>query len=78
MKQLKKQGNKINKTDNIAVVIEKYPETVSVFLNYGLHCVGCFANTFDTIEDGCEVHGFDLDVQKNLLADLNYVIKNAK
>lgn len=56
-------NNKENKTEqlitkdmNMADVIFKYPETAEVFTDYGLHCVGCFASSFDTLEMGAQVH----------------------
>ncbi len=43
---------------NLAEVIFKYPDAAEVFTDYGMHCVGCFASSFDTIEAGAKVHGF--------------------
>ncbi len=48
---------KITRDMNLAQVINLYPDTAEILLDYGLHCVGCFANTFDTIEMGAKVHG---------------------
>lgn len=77
MKESKKSIQKIELTDNIADVIEDFPETAPIFLSYGLHCVGCFANAFDTIEAGCMIHGMSEEEQKMLLKDINLaVLKN--
>ncbi len=46
----------ITKDMNLAEVIFKFPQTAEVFTDYGLHCVGCFASTFDTIEMGARIH----------------------
>lgn len=69
----------INLEDNIADVIQQYPETSEVFLSYGLHCVGCFANVFDTIEAGCEIHGMGDEEKLLLIKDVNLIVeKNEK
>jgi len=62
---------KINKETNIAELVAKYPETAKVFMDYGLHCVGCMASQFDTIEAGAKVHGMDDATIKELVKDLN-------
>lgn len=76
MKKLNSKNSKkyVYPSDNIAYVIEKYPESAEVFLSFGLHCVGCFANTFDTIEAGCMIHGMDKKEMQELLNEVNYVI----
>jgi len=56
-------------------VFEKFPEKMqdlaSVMFGYGLHCVGCPATAFETIENGAKAHGLkEKDVAK-LVADLN-------
>jgi len=46
--------------------------------DYGLHCVGCFASSFDTLEQGMKVHGYsDKDVDK-AVKRLNQVIQGKK
>ncbi|PIR43155.1 disulfide oxidoreductase [candidate division WWE3 bacterium CG10_big_fil_rev_8_21_14_0_10_32_10] len=72
---MKKKYKYINYKDNIADVISQYPETVEVFLAFGLHCVGCFANAFDTIESGCVVHGMGKKESEELLDEVNYVVE---
>jgi len=62
----------IKKDMTIASVVKKDPRTMEVFFNYGLHCVGCFAAEFDTIESGAKVHGINVE---HLLHDLNEKIK---
>tara|TARA_Y100000310_G_scaffold265358_1_gene276360 strand:+ start:608 stop:805 length:198 start_codon:yes stop_codon:yes gene_type:complete len=51
----------ITKDSKIAEVIEKYPDTVEVFVEAGFHCMGCAMAALETIEDGCKVHGIDVD-----------------
>lgn len=52
-------------------VVGQYPEAAEVMLEYGLHCVGCFANMYDTVEIGAKVHGMsDTEIEK-MLNDVN-------
>lgn len=48
---------KITKNTNIAELLEKHPETAEVFMGFGLHCSGCMAAIFDTLEQGAKAHG---------------------
>ena len=43
----------------ISDVLKKYPDAAVIMLEYGLHCVGCHANIYDTIEAGSKGHGMD-------------------
>lgn len=56
----------ITKDMNLGQLAKRHPK-VAVFLQeeYGLHCVSCFANVFDTLEAGMRVHGYkDNDIRK--------------
>ncbi len=64
----------ITKNDLISKVIEKYPNTEEIFLAYGLHCAGCFASEFDTIETGCLSHGMDQEDREEMITVLNEII----
>ena len=57
----------INKKMSIEEVVTKYPETVATFETFGLGCLGCQAALFESIEQGAEIHGIDVDA---LIADL--------
>lgn len=61
----------VHKDMIIQDVVAKYPETMEVFFEYGIHCVGCANSLFETVEQGAELHGFDID---ELIDDLNSVI----
>ena len=58
----------ITKDMNIQEVVEKHPASVRVFLDHGLHCIGCAVARFENIEQGAMAHGIDVDA---LLSDLN-------
>ena len=60
----------ITKDMSIAEVVQRYPQSVPVFLRHGLFCFGCAVARFENIEQGATVHGIDPD---QLIADLNEV-----
>ncbi len=62
----------ITKEMKIEEVLQKYPETMEVFMKYGFHCLGCAASSFENIEDGANVHGIDID---KFIEELNKIIK---
>lgn len=64
-------------TKNMAIgeVVSKYPQTMDVFGNHGLHCIGCAIASFESVEQGAKSHGVDL---KALLKDLNKAAKEKK
>lgn len=59
---------KITKKMNIADIAVNYPKTMDVFIKYGMHCIGCMAAQFETLEQGCAAHGIDVDA---MVKDLN-------
>lgn len=61
----------ITKDMSILEVIQKYPDTVDVFVNAGMGCLGCAAAHFENIEQGAMAHGIDVD---QLVKDLNTVV----
>ena len=67
-----KKEQKITKEMAIAEVAKKYHKTVFVFMDYGLHCIGCPAALSETIEEAAQVHRLDLE---KLLADLNKAVE---
>ncbi len=58
----------------IADVLKKHPDVAVIMLEHGLHCVGCHANVFDTIEAGCKVHGLDDKTVDSLVKAINKFI----
>lgn len=58
----------ITKDMSVSEVVRKYPKTAFVFMDYGLHCIGCPAAPSETIEEAVKLHRIDLD---KLLDDLN-------
>ncbi|MCA9477726.1 MAG: DUF1858 domain-containing protein [Nanoarchaeota archaeon] len=46
-----------------------YPEVVEVFMNYGLHCIGCHISGYETVEEGAMGHGIVGDEFENMMLD---------
>lgn len=53
---------------NIGKIVNEYPESIDIFMSFGLGCVGCPSSQLDTIEDACLIHGVDVE---ELLEALN-------
>lgn len=66
----------ITKDTNILELTSKYPDAAEVLSAFGLHCVGCFASQFDTIEQGAEIHGMYEEEIDELIDEVNKVINN--
>ena len=58
----------ITKESIIGDVLDKFPATAPLFLQMGMHCLGCPASRGESIEEACMVHGADPDA---LVAALN-------
>lgn len=56
----------------ITEIAELYPSVVDVLVSeYGFHCIGCIASSFETLEQGAFVHGiFEKDFDE-LLEKIN-------
>ncbi|MBT4937254.1 DUF1858 domain-containing protein [Candidatus Peregrinibacteria bacterium] len=61
----------ITKHMSIAEVVELYPSSIDVFLEYGLHCVGCGAAAWESVEDGAMGHGMSEELIDQLIEELN-------
>ena len=64
----------ITKDMSIMEVVQKYPDTVEVFMNSGMGCLGCAVAHFENIEQGATAHGIDVD---ELIKGLNEVVPQA-
>ncbi len=51
----------ITKEMSITEVVQKYPESIDIFMQHGMGCVGCAAARFENIEQGAMAHGVDVD-----------------
>lgn len=53
----KKTQSGITKEMTMFDIMEKVPGAEDVMLAYGLHCVGCFVNSSESLEEGAMGHG---------------------
>jgi hybrid cluster-associated redox disulfide protein len=52
---------KITASTIIGDVLQMDRNTAPIFLNNGMHCLGCPSSQGESIEDACAVHGMDAD-----------------
>lgn len=55
----------------IGDVVQKYPQTVEVFLRHGLMCFGCAIARFENLAQGAAAHGINVEI---LVRDLNAAV----
>jgi iron-sulfur cluster assembly accessory protein len=65
-------------TDDMTIsdVVAKYPSATEVFLEYGLHCVGCHVAYWETIRQGAQGHGMTDEEIDMMIRDANAVISS--
>lgn len=73
-----KKGKEITSDMMMSDILEKYPETIELFLKHGLHCAGCFASHYETLEGGARAHGLNKESIDKLVKELNEKIKKRK
>lgn len=67
---------KITGKARLADLIERHPKLAQILKKeYGLHCVGCLAAAFDTLEEGAKIHGMSRGEIKKMIAHLNNLIE---
>lgn len=59
---------KVTKDMLIGEVLKLDRGTIPIFLNSGMHCLGCPSSSMESIEEACAVHGIDAD---KLIEELN-------
>jgi hybrid cluster-associated redox disulfide protein len=62
----------ITKDMTVGQVLRTYPQTVQVFLELGMHCLGCPSSTMESIEGAALTHGKKPD---ELVLQLNKAIQ---
>jgi hybrid cluster-associated redox disulfide protein len=68
----------ITKDTLITTAMEKCPEALGIFFEHGLHCVGCGGAAFETIEQGCQVHGMSEAEIEGIVEEINSAMKKKK
>ena len=55
------KGKIITKDMLIGNIVNDFPEASGVLFEFGIHCVGCHVATWETLEQGAQAHGIDID-----------------
>ena len=71
-------GQYVTKDMILGDIVERFPQAVFVMSQFGLHCVGCHANVFDTVEAGAKAHGMPDKEMDEMLAEVNKVIADSE
>ncbi|MBR2021564.1 MAG: DUF1858 domain-containing protein [Clostridia bacterium] len=61
---------KITKDTIIGDILDLAPQAAPLFLEIGMHCLGCPSARGETVEMACEVHGVDADELLQKINDL--------
>ena len=56
----------------IMEIVENWPQSAQVFMQFGMGCLGCAAAHFENVEQGASAHGIDVDA---LMVALNEAVK---
>lgn len=68
-------GNVITKDMTIGDVVQKHPNLAEILLENGIHCVGCGARYFETLEEGFKGHGMTDEQIDNIVKQLNKAVE---
>jgi hybrid cluster-associated redox disulfide protein len=58
---------KITREMTIAQILSMDMETAKIFMEHGMHCVGCPASSGESLEQASAVHGMDAEGLLNKL-----------
>jgi hybrid cluster-associated redox disulfide protein len=65
----------IHKSMIISEVVDTHPDVVPILIESGMHCIGCGASMFETLEEGLMGHGMDDREVDRVIDNLNDHIK---
>ena len=68
---MKSVKSAVKKDDRISDVIKKHPESATIMMKHGIHCVGCHAAFFETIEQGSQAHGMSEKAISKMVDEIN-------
>jgi hypothetical protein len=66
---------RVTKETNLGELAQEFPEAARYLSEeWGLRCVGCFANLFDTLEAGMRLHGYGEGEIERAVSELNRLL----
>ena len=66
----------VTKNTIIGDIVRQHPFAVEIFMDYGIHCVGCHVSDFESLEQGILGHGFSEGELLDIINELNEMIQN--
>ncbi|MDP2672860.1 MAG: iron-sulfur cluster assembly accessory protein, partial [Nanoarchaeota archaeon] len=67
----KEFSGKITKDMTIGDIVEASPKAAEILTSYGIHCVGCHASPFETLEQGLQGHGISQEEVDKIVSEIN-------
>lgn len=64
----------ITGNETIGEMVQNHPKASGVMLKYGLHCVGCHVNQYESVRQGAMGHGMSEETLNSLILELNEVL----
>ena len=61
----------ITKKMGIKEIVEKKPKAAEIMMQHGMHCLGCMASQFESLEQGCAAHGMDEKQVDKMIEEIN-------
>lgn len=60
--------------ETIGEMVQQHPKSAGVMLKYGLHCVGCHVNQYESVKQGAMGHGMPEDMVEKMIGEINDVL----
>ncbi len=67
--------NSVDKNMSIGQVLRIHRGTARIFMEFGMHCLGCPHATAESLNDACATHGVNVD---ELVHQLNEFLATAE
>ena len=74
----KESNGLITKDMTIGDIVQSNPRAAEVLTNHGIHCVGCHASPYETLEQGLMGHGMPQEEVDSIVSKINNELKSAK
>lgn len=74
MPETEKPNSPIHRGLTMGDIVQVFPQTVEVMIDYGLHCFSCHVSVFETLEQGARGHGFSESEIDQMVRDMNAML----
>ena len=65
----------VKKNELIKNIENDCPRAIELFIEYGLYCIHCFFNQYETLEQGAKVHGMSDEEIERMVQEVNAQLK---